>query len=89
MQVKFRQKFEHDIKEICSQKVLNAVAKAITSVEKCSKLAELSNIKKIKAKKGYFRIRIGNYRIGIFLDKDCVEFVRVLPRDKIYKYFPD
>ena len=38
MQVKFRQKFEHDIKEICSQKVLNAVAKTITSVENVQNL---------------------------------------------------
>ncbi|HNQ67471.1 MAG TPA: type II toxin-antitoxin system RelE/ParE family toxin [Bacteroidales bacterium] len=89
MIVKFRQKFEQDLESINNKKVLSAIARAIESVENCTKLSELSNIKKLKASKGYFRIRIGNYRIGIFLDKDCVEFVRVLSRDKIYKYFPD
>ncbi|MBP7463649.1 MAG: type II toxin-antitoxin system RelE/ParE family toxin [Bacteroidales bacterium] len=38
--------------------------------------------------KNYFRIRTGDYRIGIYLDTDTVEFVRVLSRDKIYKVFP-
>ncbi len=28
------------------------------------------------------------YRIGIYVIDNVVEFARVLPRDKIYKYFP-
>jgi mRNA interferase RelE/StbE len=89
MQIKFRQKLEQDIEAINDDKVLSAIAKTIESVEMCVKLADISNLKKMKGSKGYFRIRIGTYRIGIYLDKDCVEFVRVLSRDKIYKYFPD
>jgi mRNA interferase RelE/StbE len=87
--IKFRHKFEQDIEAIDNKKVLEAISKAIESVENCNKLMDLPNVKKMKASKGYFRIRIGTYRIGIYLDKDCVEFVRVLSRDKIYKYFPD
>lgn len=42
----------------------------------------------MKGDKTAFRIRIGRFRIGIFIVKGTVEFTRVLPRDKIYKYFP-
>ncbi len=38
--------------------------------------------------KDAFRIRAGSYRIGVFIIKDCVEFTRILSRDKIYRYFP-
>jgi len=45
--------------------------------------------KKMKGDKTAFRIRIGKYRIGIYIVNGTVEFTRVLHRDKIYKYFPD
>jgi len=35
-----------------------------------------------------YRIRIQNYRVGIFQEGETVEFARILPRKDIYKYFP-
>lgn len=35
-----------------------------------------------------FRIRVGNYRIGIYLEKDTVIFTRVALRKDIYDIFP-
>ena len=35
-----------------------------------------------------FRIRLGNYRIGIVRNGVAIEFVRFLDRKDIYKYFP-
>jgi len=46
------------------------------------------NIKKIKGFKNYYRIRIGNYRIGIKVEGLKIIFMRVLDRKDIYKYFP-
>jgi mRNA interferase RelE/StbE len=57
-------------------------------VEEAKELANLSNVKKLNAPGSFFRIRIGDYRIGICLDGDTVEFVRVLPRRDLYRYFP-
>ena len=88
MESKFRDRFAKDLDEILSQTVLDDIAKAISDVEKASKPQDIPNIKKIKGDKSAFRIRIGNFRIGIFVVKGVVEFTRVLPRDKIYKYFP-
>jgi mRNA interferase RelE/StbE len=89
METKFREKFEKDIEDISNQDVLDDIAKAIDNVEKAQKPQDITNIKKMKGDKTAFRIRIGKYRIGIFITKGVVEFTRVLPRDKIYKYFPD
>jgi len=88
MQVKFRQKFDKDLDNILNADVLNAIVKVIELVEKVSKPQDIPNLKKMSGFKSFYRIRVGNYRIGIEIDKNTVEFQRVLLRDKIYKYFP-
>ncbi len=47
------------------------------------------DIRKIKGYKDYYRIRIGNYRIGCRIEKaDKIIFYRVKSREDIYKIFP-
>jgi len=89
METKFREKFEKDIEDITNQDVLDDISKVIENVENAKKPQEINNIKKMKGDKTAFRIRIGKYRIGIYIVNGTVEFTRVLHRDKIYKYFPD
>lgn len=45
---------------------------------------------KIRGYQGYYRIRVGDYRIGLQLDFDfrLIEFRRVLHRSQIYRRFP-
>jgi mRNA interferase RelE/StbE len=38
--------------------------------------------------KNAWRVRLGNYRVGFFSENDIAEFVRVLNRKEIYRYFP-
>jgi mRNA interferase RelE/StbE len=51
-------------------------------------LGEIIHVKKLKGSEDYYRIRIGNYRVGIILADDTVIFVRFLHRRDIYRYFP-
>lgn len=88
MEIKFREKFEKDLDSITNQSILDSIIKVIENVEKAQKPQDILNIKKMKGDKTAFRIRIGNYRIGIYITKDVIEFTRVLPRDNIYLYFP-
>jgi len=45
---------------------------------------------KLRGHEDYYRIRVGDYRIGLRLDFDChlIEFRRVLHRGQIYRSFP-
>ena len=52
------------------------------------KLSDVRNIKKIKGFKNLYRIRLGEYRIGIEYRNSKVVFIRFLLRKDIYKYFP-
>jgi mRNA interferase RelE/StbE len=35
-----------------------------------------------------YRIRLGDFRVGLFLDNDVVTLARILHRKDIYKLFP-
>jgi mRNA-degrading endonuclease RelE of RelBE toxin-antitoxin system len=35
-----------------------------------------------------YRIRIGDYRVGIEVNEDVIEVMRVLHRRELYRYFP-
>jgi mRNA interferase RelE/StbE len=89
MLTRFREKFEKDIDKISNPDILSEITNVIEMVEMADRPQNIKNIKKLKGGKNAFRIRIGNYRVGIYIINNVVEFTRVLPRDKIYEYFPD
>jgi len=69
--------------------LLRRVKEAIQQVEAAETLRELPNLTKLSGASGFYRIRIGDYRIGIAVENDeVVEFVRCLHRRDIYRHFP-
>ena len=88
MKVEFRESFLRDIRKIKDKAVLEAVKKAIEDVESVESPAEITNLKKMHGSRGYFRIRLGDHRIGLKLESDTVRFVRFLHRKEIYRFFP-
>lgn len=51
-------------------------------------LQEISDIKAMRGYTGRYRIRIGDYRVGIEINGDIIEVMRVLHRREFYRYFP-
>ena len=50
---------------------------------------ELSgNIEKMKGYKNYYKVRFGNYRVGMFYKSDTLYVKTVMHRKDIYNYFP-
>jgi mRNA interferase RelE/StbE len=88
MNVEFRKSFEKDLSKIRDVELLQRIQAVIEEVERLDSLTDLSNLKKLKAEGNYYRIRIGEYRIGLSITEDVVAFVRVLHRKEIYRYFP-
>ncbi len=88
MRTEFLRKFSKDIEKIDSRQVRAALLDVIENVEQAENLAEIRNIKKLSGFADAYRIRIGDYRIGLFIDGDVVQFARVVHRKDIYKLFP-
>ncbi|MCX6235809.1 MAG: type II toxin-antitoxin system RelE/ParE family toxin [Bacteroidetes bacterium] len=80
--------FYKDISVILSKKILAEIANVIDIVEKADKPQDIPNLKKLKGFKSAYRIKIGNYRIGVVIQKDKIIFARIAHRKDIYKLFP-
>jgi mRNA interferase RelE/StbE len=89
MKVKFRERFEKDLKKISDQKILLQIKIVILDTEKADNISQISNFKKLKGHKTAYRIKLGDYRIGVYKNDQVIEFTRVLHRKDIYKYFPE
>lgn len=89
MKTEFRKSFAKDLKKIKDKSLLTKLKKAIEAVEAASGLSTITNLKKLKAEGNYYRIRVGDYRIGLLLDVNTFIFIRCLHRREIYKYFPN
>ena len=88
METFFRKSFEKDLGKLRDETLLAKIKAEIEWVENAETLQDVSNLKKLKGEDNHYRIRIGDYRIGLTADEDTITFVRVLHRKEIYRYFP-
>jgi mRNA interferase RelE/StbE len=88
MQVEFLSKFNKDISSINQKSTKTSILRVIEQVEEAKTLSEISGLKKLKGFKEAYRIRVGDYRLGLFISKNKAQFARFIHRKDIYKLFP-
>lgn len=88
MKVAFRKSFQRDLSAITDKRLLKRVKEVIEAVETTDSLTLLPNLKSLKGTRDYFRLRVGDYRVGLVIQQETVVFVRFLNRKDIYRYFP-
>ncbi|MHB8338764.1 MAG: type II toxin-antitoxin system RelE family toxin [Ignavibacteriaceae bacterium] len=88
MEIRYEESFEKDLLKIVDNKIKKKIIQVIANTKQANKPQDIANLKKLENYKTYYRIRIGNYRIGIEIIKDKLIFTRILPRKDIYKFFP-
>jgi len=88
MKVSVQSSFEKDVLKIKDKKLAKQLNRAIGIFENCKSLSEIPNLKKIKSKGSYYRLRLGSYRLGFKIEKETIVLLRFMDRKEIYKYFP-
>jgi mRNA interferase RelE/StbE len=88
MNVKFESRFEKDLKSVKDRNLLARLKQLILSCKEAEALAEINNLKKMQGYDSFYRIRLGEYRVGIEVFESEIIFVRFLHRKDIYKFFP-
>ena len=88
MELEFRDSFLKDVKHIKQAAVKKKITAVIVESRKATSLLDLKNVKKLEGTNDYYRIRIGDYRIGVKLQDKKLIFLRCLNRKDIYRYFP-
>ena len=88
MRTAFRTSFTRDLRKVKSQSTLDRVREVIEQVEAAPDPAAISDLKRLTGASNAYRIRIGDYRIGVTIEGDLMEFVRFLHRRDLYRFFP-
>jgi mRNA interferase RelE/StbE len=88
MKIKFESKFSKDLRKIKDQKLLFQIKIVINECKLAQTLDDIKNLKKLKGYQIFYRIKIGDYRIGIAIINDELIFTRFLHRREIYRFFP-
>jgi mRNA interferase RelE/StbE len=88
MNIKIDKSFQKDVKKIKEKNIRIKIAGIIKNVQHANNRSEIRNIKKLTGSLNEYRIKVGDYRIGLIISEDNVELIRFLHRKDIYKYFP-
>jgi mRNA interferase RelE/StbE len=83
----FRESFDADLSAITDAALLRRIRKVIEQVEAARTFQQIPNLKRLEATGKYYRIRLGDYRIGFVFERGKVTFIRCLNRREIYRYF--
>jgi len=81
--------FDRDVDRIKDQKVLRKLRTFISMIENADTIHGVPHIKKIEGFESYYRMKIGDYRLGMeAVSNKEVILLRFLRRKDIYRYFP-
>lgn len=88
MIVKIERTFSKDLDKIRDGNLLQQIHDIIIECQKAKDLRFIKNLKKLSGHKTYYRIKIDEYRIGVIIKSNAIEFIRFQHRKDIYKRFP-
>ena len=88
MKVTFRKSFTRDLQKITDEKLLGRVEGRIGQIESAATLCDISDLKKLVGAESCYRIRVGEFRIGLIVRQGEVQLVRFLHRRDLYRHFP-
>ena len=89
MIVEFDRSFENSIAKLRDRLVARKVLKLIGEIENARGIREIPNIKKLQGFVDYYRVKMGDYRIGLKkIDENTLRLIIICHRKEIYRVFP-
>jgi len=89
MIVIFEDSFENGLSKIKDPALAKRVVNAIEKFKSTNTLRDISGIKAMQGYTGFYRLRMGDYRIGFSLEADgSIILLKFGHRGEFYKYFP-
>jgi mRNA interferase RelE/StbE len=88
MKVEYHKSFERDLRKVRDRTLLDRVKVILLELEESETLETILSVKPMQGSPEYFRIRIGDYRLGLKRTNDGLRIIRFLSRGDIYRKFP-
>jgi mRNA interferase RelE/StbE len=76
------------LRKIRDKDLLQKIKGAINEVKEAKNTKDINSLKKLKGYDTFYRINLGDYRIGIEIVRDEIIFTRFLHRKEVYRFFP-
>ena len=87
MQVDFTKHFSRQLDDLRDETLRGNLREVVERVMSASAIRDIPNLKKLKGHSSAYRIRMGDYRIGLFEQSDAL-FAAFEHRKDIYNRFP-
>lgn len=87
MEVEFLRSFEKDLNK-ADASMRRKILSIVVRMEEARTLSDMPQVKKLKGHKEAYRLRIGHFRLGFFVQGDKLQLARLLDRRDIYRFFP-
>ncbi len=89
MEIVFDRSFSKSLDKLTDREIKDKIEQVIAEVDAANSLLDVSNVKKMQGFKTFYRIRVGDYRLGVELENSLtLRFIVVLHRKDIYRKFP-
>jgi mRNA interferase RelE/StbE len=88
MNFEIEKAFVKDFRKLKNKELARSILEVIKQVSEAASPGEIINLKKLSGYKSAFRIRIGEYRIGVTIEKNTLTFIAFAHRKEIYNRFP-
>ena len=88
MRLDIRPSFNRDLRRIRDRDVRQKLTLKIQEIEAASNFTQVTDVLKMQGHDIHYRIRVGNYRLGIAVEGDVVILLRFGHRRDFYRGFP-
>ena len=87
MEIIITKTFEKQLK-LVPKYIRESAIVVLEALEASKNITEMKDLKKLSGYTNYYRIRIGNYRMGLQIIDPKIIVITILHRGTIYKIFP-
>ena len=88
MKIEYRKKFLKELSKIPKGERSKIESFIFKELPEANSIFELGRVEHMKGYSSYYKVRFGQYRIGLKMDNDRAILERALHRKDIYRYFP-
>jgi len=89
MKIDYEKRFLKELFKLKDKKVKEEVEKFVfNELPLFNSLSDAQKIEKMSGYKEYYKVRFGNYRVGIKKENELIVIKTIKHRREIYKFFP-
>ena len=88
MEIRYRTSFGRDLRRERNSDLRRRVERIVEQLQSAPSVASVSGLAAMQGHANHYRVRVGDYRLGIIVDGDTAILVRFLHRRDIYRHFP-